>query len=106
MTRIRGSIFDELRTIDWIPRSIRQKAKQVERAIIELEGKLGRTVDDKEVAQELDISIDEFHKLVSRISGTSLMSLNDVWHGGDESEELSFIETVEITIKHEPRRNG
>ena len=102
MTRIRGSIFDELRTIDWIPRSIRQKAKQVERAIIELEGKLGRTVDDKEVAEELDISIDEFHKLVSRISGTSLMSLNDVWHGGDESEELSFIETVESPLNTNP----
>ncbi len=102
MTRVRGSIFDELRTIDWIPRSIRQKAKQVERAIVELEGKFGRTVDDKEVAQELDISIEEFHKLVSRISGTSLVSLNDVWHGGDDSEELSFIETVESPISTNP----
>ncbi len=102
MTRVRGAIFDELRTIDWIPRSIRQKAKQVERAIIELEGKLGRTADDKEVAVELDISIDEFHKLVSRISGTSLISLNDVWHGSDNSEELSFIETVESPINTNP----
>ena len=102
MTRVRGAIFDELRTIDWIPRSIRQKAKQVERAIIDLEGKFGRTVDDKEIAKELDISVDEFHKLVSRISGTSLISLNDVWHGGDESEELSFIETVESPFNTNP----
>ena len=102
MTRVRGAIFDELRTIDWIPRSIRQKAKQVERAIVELEGKLGRTVDDKEIAEELDISVGEFYKLVSRISGTNLVSLNDVWHGGDESEELSFIETVESPVNTNP----
>jgi len=95
MTRIRGSIFDELRTIDWIPRSIRQKAKLIEKIIVDLENKLGRTVEDEEIAQELDMSIEEFHILVSKISGTSLVSLNDIWHGSDDSEELSFIETVE-----------
>ena len=102
LTRVRGAIFDELRNIDWIPRSIRQKAKQIERAIIELEGKLGRTVDDKEIAQELDIGVDEFHNLISRISGTSLISLNDVWYGGEDSEELSFIETLESPVNTNP----
>ena len=102
MTRIRGSIFDELRTIDWIPRSIRQKAKQVEKIIVELENKLGRTVEDEEIAAELDVSLEEFHNLVSKISGTSLVSLNDIWQGNDDSDELSFIETIESPSNMNP----
>ena len=102
MTRIRGSIFDELRTIDWIPRSIRQKAKQVEKIIVELENKLGRTVEDEEIAAELDVSVEEFHNLVSKISGTSLVSLNDIWQGNEDSDELSFIETIESPSNMNP----
>ncbi|MDH5720099.1 MAG: RNA polymerase sigma factor WhiG [Spirochaetia bacterium] len=102
MTRIRGAIFDELRTIDWIPRSVRQKAKQIEKIIVELENKLGRTVDDEEIAKELDISLEEFHTMVSKISGTSLVSLNDIWHGGDDSDELSFLETIESPLNMNP----
>lgn len=95
MTRVRGGIFDELRNVDWIPRSIRQKAKQVEKIILELENRMGRTAEDEEIAQELDIDIDEFHDLMSKISGTSLISLNDVWHGNDENEEMVFVDTLE-----------
>jgi len=102
MTRIRGAVFDELRTIDWIPRSIRQKAKHVEKTIVELENRLGRTVEDEEIAQELELSMDEFHILVSKISGTSLVSLNDIWHGNDESDELSFMETIESPSNMNP----
>jgi len=102
MTRIRGAVFDELRTIDWIPRSIRQKAKHVEKTIVELENRLGRTVEDEEIAHELELSIDEFHILVSKISGTSLVSLNDIWHGNDESDELSFMETIESPSNMNP----
>lgn len=102
MTRIRGAIYDELRTIDWIPRSIRQKAKQIEKIIVELENKMGRTVEDEEIAAELDLSVDELHSLFSKISGTSLVSLNDIWHGSDDSEELSFIETIESPSNMNP----
>ncbi|HMY11498.1 MAG TPA: FliA/WhiG family RNA polymerase sigma factor, partial [Turneriella sp.] len=95
MTRVRGGIFDELRNVDWIPRSIRQKAKQVEKIILELENRMGRTAEDEEIAHELDIDLDEFHDLMSKISGTSLISLNDVWHGNDENEEMVFVDTLE-----------
>jgi len=95
MTRIRGAMFDELRSIDWIPRSIRQKAKQVEQVIAELENKLGRTVEDEEIAQELRMSNSDFQSLVSKLSGTSMLSLNDIWYLGDESDELSILETLE-----------
>ncbi len=102
MTRIRGAIFDELRSIDWIPRSIRQKAKQVEIVIAELENKLGRTVEDEEIARELGISADDFQSLLSKLSGTSMLSLNDIWYLGDDSDELSILETLEAPENMNP----
>jgi len=95
MTRIRGAIFDELRSIDWIPRSIRQKAKQVEQIISELENKLGRTVEDEEIAKEMGVSNQELQQLLNKLSGTSIISLNDVWYLGEDNDELSILETLE-----------
>ena len=95
MTRIRGAIFDELRSIDWIPRSIRQKAKQVEETIATLENKMGHTVDDEDIAKEMNLSLDELHTLLTKISGTSMISLNDIWYLGDDNDEVSFMETLE-----------
>ncbi|MCB1160803.1 MAG: RNA polymerase sigma factor WhiG [Leptospiraceae bacterium] len=95
MTRIRGSIFDELRSVDWIPRSIRQKAKQLEQIIGMLENKEGQTVDDEAIARELGVSMSEYSSLLTKISGTSLVSLNDIWFLGDENDEVSFMETLE-----------
>ncbi len=102
LTRIRGAIFDELRSIDWIPRSIRQKAKQIESAIADLENKLGRTVEDDEISKELGISIEEFHSILNKVSGTSVMSLNDIWYLGDDSDELSIMETLEAPDNMNP----
>jgi len=102
MTRIRGAIFDELRSIDWIPRSIRQKAKQVEQAVSELENKLGRTVEDEEIAKEMGIPIQEFHSMLNKLSGTSMMSLNDIWYLGDDNDELSILETLEAPENMNP----
>jgi len=95
MTRIRGSIFDELRNIDWVPRTLRQKAKQLEEAIITLENKLGHSVDDEEIAKEMGISNQELQELFSKISGTSVISLNDVWYTGDDNDQVSFMDTIE-----------
>jgi len=95
MTRIRGAIFDELRSIDWIPRSIRQKAKQLEETITMLENKLGHTVEDEDIARELGISTEELQSLLTQISGTSIISLNDIWYLGDDNDEVSFMETLE-----------
>ncbi len=102
MTRIRGAIFDELRSIDWIPRSIRQKAKQIEQVISELENKLGRTVEDEEIAKELGIPIEEFQTLLNKLSGTSMLSLNDIWYMGDDNDELSILETLEAPENMNP----
>lgn len=102
MTRIRGAIFDELRSIDWIPRSIRQKAKQIEQVISDLESKFGRTVEDEEISKELGISMDEFQQILSKVSGTSIVSLNDIWYLGDDSDELSILETLEAPDNMNP----
>jgi len=102
MTRIRGAIFDELRSIDWIPRSIRQKAKQVEQIISELENKLGRTVEDEEIAREMGIPNEELQSLLNKLSGTSMLSLNDIWYLGDDNDELSILETLEAPENMNP----
>ena len=95
VTRIRGAIFDELRSIDWVPRSVRQKAREVEEAVRKLETNLGRAASDHEIAGELGVSIDEFQKLMLKISGTSVLSLNDVWYTGEESDKVSIVESIE-----------
>ena len=62
VTRIRGAIFDELRTLDWVPRSVRQKSREIEDTIVQLESKLGRPASDSEVAGAMGLSEDEYHQ--------------------------------------------
>jgi RNA polymerase sigma factor for flagellar operon FliA len=95
VTRIRGAIFDELRSIDWVPRSVRQKAKELERIVGRLETRLGRSASDEEIAQELGINVKELHSLILKISGASILSLSDVWYVGDESDKISVMESIE-----------
>src|ERR1700733_1863989 len=75
--RIRGAILDELRAQDWVPRSVRDKAKMLDRALIELEAQLGRPPTDEEVALELKLSIEEFYGLINQVRPVSLLSIDD-----------------------------
>ncbi|MDR3167728.1 MAG: RNA polymerase sigma factor WhiG [Treponema sp.] len=95
VTRIRGAIFDELRTIDWVPRSVRQKTREIEDAIGSLEAQLGRTATDQEIAGSLGMDENEFLKTMIKISGTSILSLNDVWFSGDENDKVSIGDSIE-----------
>lgn len=95
VTRIRGAIFDELRSIDWVPRSVRQKTREVEETVRRLETNLGRAASDHEIARELGVSIDEFQKVMLKISGTSMLSLNDVWYTGEDNDKVSIVESIE-----------
>ena len=95
VTRIRGAIFDELRAIDWVPRSVRQTSREVEEAIVNLEARLGRQVTDKEIAEELGMKEEEFNDTLIKISGTAVLSLNDVWYTGDENDKVSIVESIE-----------
>lgn len=94
VTRIRGAIYDELRSIDWVPRSIRQKAKEVEQAIIAIEARTGKTPTDEEIAKELNLDLREFYSTMTRISGTTISSLNDNPYPGTE-DKISMIDTIE-----------
>ncbi|MEW5814186.1 MAG: RNA polymerase sigma factor WhiG [Spirochaetota bacterium] len=95
VTRIRGAIFDELRSIDWVPRSVRQKTREIEDAVHKLESTLGRAAADEEIAKELGISTDEFQKLMLKVSGTSILSLNDIWYTGEDNDKVSIVESIE-----------
>ena len=95
VTRIRGAIFDELRQIDWVPRSVRQKSREIEDAIVTLESRLGRTATDSEIAGSLNMSEDEYHRTVMKVSGTSVLSLNDVWYAGDDNDNMSIGNNIE-----------
>jgi RNA polymerase sigma factor for flagellar operon FliA len=95
VTRIRGAIFDELRSIDWVPRSVRQKTREVEEAIGSLEAQLGRTASDQEIARSLGLNESEYHKTMQKISSTSILSLNDVWFSGDENDKVSIGDSIE-----------
>ncbi len=75
--RIRGSILDELRAQDWIPRSVRDKAKALDRTISALENELGRYPTEEEISTRLNMPIDEFHDLVNQVRPVSLLSIDD-----------------------------
>jgi len=95
VTRIRGAIFDELRLIDWVPRSVRQKTREVETTISSLEAQLGRTASDQEIANAMGLDETEYMKVIQKISGTSIISLNDLWYSGDENDKVSIGDSIE-----------
>ena len=102
VTRIRGAIFDELRSIDWVPRSVRQKTREVEEAIGTLEARLGRTATDQEIAGALGMGEDEYAKTMIKISGTSILSINEVWYSGDENDKVSIGDSIESPASLNP----
>ena len=78
--RIKGAMLDELRSLDWVSRSVRQKAAQLERAYQSLEKKRGRAVEDEEVAQELGLSLDHYYHLVNEVNGVFLLDIENLRH--------------------------
>ncbi|MHB8064771.1 MAG: FliA/WhiG family RNA polymerase sigma factor [Ruminiclostridium sp.] len=75
--RIRGSIIDSIRDLDWVPRSLRQKNKILERVYVEVENEVGHSATDKEVAEKMGISMVEFYKLLNDVNVSSMMSLEE-----------------------------
>ncbi len=83
ITRIRGSMIDGLRTMDWVPVSIRQKSKELEKTYAILETRLERSATDQEVADELGISLDSLNSLFRELAATTIVSLDDFVSGDD-----------------------
>ena len=98
ISRIRGAIIDELRAIDWVPRSVRYKAREVEKAYSALENKLKRPPSDAEIAEEMGISIDDLNHIYTQLSSVSLIALDELMSiEGDKGDKLSLLETLEDT---------
>jgi RNA polymerase sigma factor for flagellar operon FliA len=81
--RIKGAILDQLRSLDWVPRSVRQKSRRLERAYLEIEQRLGRSASEHEVADSLGLELAEFHFLVNQVRGVSMVNLDELRSGGD-----------------------
>lgn len=96
--RIRGSILDELRAQDWVPRSVRDKSKMIDRALIELEAELGRTATDEEIAARLGVNMDEFHDLLNQVKPVSLLSIDDsaTFSNVDKKSILNLLESCKL----------
>jgi RNA polymerase sigma factor for flagellar operon FliA len=98
--RIRGAILDELRSLDWVPRSTRAKSREIERAMTSLENKLGRPPEKSELAKYLKISEDELYMALDDVSSTGIVSLDEVIYREDDNRQVPRIETVVDRATH------
>lgn len=98
VSRIRGSIMDELRKLDWAPRLLRKKAREIEKKCRELEEKLGRIPQDEDLAKGLKISVGELNNIYSELSSTTFLSLDEVWQNDDGNKPISRLQTIEDSI--------
>lgn len=103
IARIKGAIWDGLRSMDWIPYSVRQKSKELEKTYAQLEHQLGRSATDQEVCAALNINAQQFHQLLLETSATAVMSLDDIWKGdGDQNDSIRLMDTVEDLNAEDP----
>lgn len=94
--KIRGAILDELRSLDWVPRSVRQKSRDLQRVYAKLENQLGRIPYDDEVCEEMGISLEEYEDLLSEVTPTTIISLEESMPDrGSDSKEIRLIDTIE-----------
>jgi len=93
--RIKGAIIDELRAMDWVPRSVRFKARQIEKAYSDLESMMKRAPSEKEVAARLGVTLKELHDVITQISFVSVLALDELLSvGSDRGEQVSLLDTL------------
>jgi RNA polymerase sigma factor for flagellar operon FliA len=95
MARIRGAIIDELRSLDWVPRSVRTRARQIERAIAALEKELMRAPTDAEIAKKLGVTEEELDDSLLEISRSSVGALDELWSPSPGGDAIALIDTIE-----------
>jgi RNA polymerase sigma factor for flagellar operon FliA len=95
ITRIRSAIIDELRTLDWVPLSVRARAREIERVNMKLEARLQRAPTDEEMAAELAITLADFQDALLQISGSTIVTLDELWNVLDLSgDQVSLLEAL------------
>jgi len=92
-TRISGAILDALRAMDWVPRAVRQKARELERVFASLENQIGRVPADEEVAKAMGLKLKEYHTLLLKIRGTSILSLEE-FLPNEKGHEVALLDTL------------
>jgi RNA polymerase sigma factor for flagellar operon FliA len=93
--RIKGAIIDELRAMDWVPRSVRFKAREIEKAYADLESILKRAPSERELSERLGVSLPELHDVINQISFVSVLALDELLSvGTDRGEQVSLIDTL------------
>ena len=92
--RVRGAILDELRSMDWVPRSIRQKASKVDKVVQGLQAKLRRTPEDEEVAKEMGLSLDQFHQTLNETKSIPIFSLEDLGIAKESGDQQSLLDCL------------
>ena len=95
IARIKGAIIDELRALDWVPRSVRSRAREIERAIAELEAKLGVAPTDEQIAEKIGITVTELEDSLTDISRSSIAALDELWSVSGEGDQISLMDTIE-----------
>jgi RNA polymerase sigma factor FliA len=95
VARIKGAIIDELRSLDWVPRSVRARARQIEKVHSELENDLQRSPTEEEMAKKLDMSPDELRDALLEIANSSVLALDDLWTVADPAGgQISLLDTI------------
>ncbi len=105
IARIKGAIIDELRSLDWVPRSVRSRARDIERAMAELERTLHRAPTDDEIATKLGITEGELDDSLTDISRSSIAALDELWtvSGSSGGDSVALIDTIEDTAGPDPQ---
>src|SRR5690606_1408874 len=94
IARIRGAVFDGLREQDWVPRTVRQKARRLEQTIARLEARLGRSAPDAEISEAMNLTLVEYAALLTEIQGTGLVSMDEGRGDGDDGPDLGRRERI------------
>ncbi len=94
ISRIKGAIIDELRALDWVPRSVRARAREIQRAIRELEAKLGRAPTDEETAAKIGVTLEEYEGSLLDISRSSIAALDELWTVSGDGDQIPTSEMI------------
>jgi RNA polymerase sigma factor FliA len=104
MARIRGSIIDELRSLDWVPRSVRSQAREIEVAQQKLEHELQRAPTEEELARKLGIGVEELQEALVEVANSSVFALDELWAISDSSgDQVSLLDTISDSSAADPQ---
>jgi RNA polymerase sigma factor FliA len=104
IARIKGAIIDELRALDWVPRSVRSRAREIERAMTELEAKLGTAPTDEQIADKIGITVAELEESLTEIARSSIAALDELWTvSGSDGDQVALIDTIEDIEAPDPQ---